>query len=264
MGGPSKAQEQQQTIANQQQQEGLQLQEQAQNLQKQGLAEEKPAIDYYTALTGGDRGKALAAAGGQISNITKGADTSRAQISDSTAPGAARDIALAQVDQGANSQVASTLNAQQTGAFDKLANLGAGIGAFSLQDLGAGLNSTSGAASTSGAVAQEQNAQKASTLSFLGSLAGAASSGAATAVKASDVRLKENFSLRANIGRIGIFRFNFIGDPTVHTGVIAQEVYAIYPSVVHVGGDDPSTDPWTVDYAALKRIIGDFASGPEV
>lgn len=262
MGGPSQAQTQQQNIASQQNQEGLQLEAQAQALQQKGLNEEQPAIDYYSALTSGDRGKALTAAGPTVSNISKQADTAKQQIADSVGPGAARDIATSNVTQGANSQVASALNTQYTSSFDKLANLGAGIGAFSLQDLGAGLNSTQSSASNYGQVTQEQNAQKASTLGFLGSLAGAAGTVGAGFAQSSDIRIKENIFFIRRIADVDIYEYNFIGKRDREIGVIAQEVYRTHPAAVYVGGDDPAINPWRVDYATLKRFVGDFYSGP--
>ena len=32
-------------------------------------------------------------------------------------------------------------------------------------------------------------------------------------------------------------------------GVFAQEAYAVMPQAVSVGGDDPKTNPWSVDYS---------------
>jgi len=258
MGGPSQAQTQQQNIAAQQNQEGLALEQQSLNLQQQGLNEEQPAINYYTALTSGNPNLALSAAAPQVSQISKSANTAQQQIADTIAPGAAQQIAQGQVIQGANTQLANTLNTTETSAFDKLANLGAGIGAFSLQDLGAGLGSVQSSASNYGQVSQEQNAQKASTLGLLGGLAG---TGASFFPTYSDRRLKGNVVFIGRIGPVNIYEFKFIGQSHREIGVIAQEVHAIYPQVVHVGGEDPAVDPWTVDYWALKRIIGQFYSG---
>jgi hypothetical protein len=38
-------------------------------------------------------------------------------------------------------------------------------------------------------------------------------------------------------------------------GLIAQEVYEIYPHAVGVGGDDENTNPWSVDYGKLTPLL---------
>ena len=38
-------------------------------------------------------------------------------------------------------------------------------------------------------------------------------------------------------------------------GLIAQEVYEIYPHAVGVGGDDENTSPWSVDYGKLTPLL---------
>ena len=39
------------------------------------------------------------------------------------------------------------------------------------------------------------------------------------------------------------------------TGFIAQQLYRYYPVAVTVGGDDPKTDPWQVDYSKLTPLL---------
>ena len=57
-----------------------------------------------------------------------------------------------------------------------------------------------------------------------------------------------------------MYEFNFIGESVHHTGMMAQEVYRLYPEVVLVG-NDKRRDPWRIDYETLKKIIGDFRHG---
>ncbi len=77
----------------------------------------------------------------------------------------------------------------------------------------------------------------------------------------SDRRLKENITDTAlgldALKRISVRDFHFISDPQkIKTqGFIAQELYTIYPYAVTVGGDDPNTNPWSVDYGRLTPLI---------
>jgi len=77
----------------------------------------------------------------------------------------------------------------------------------------------------------------------------------------SDIRLKEN--IRAtNFGldkllKIGVADYNYKTDTkkALETGFLAQQLYTIYPQAVKKGGDDPKTDPWTIDYGRLTPIL---------
>jgi len=77
----------------------------------------------------------------------------------------------------------------------------------------------------------------------------------------SDIRLKENiratrFGLNA-LKAIKVYDYNFKADTrkTLSTGVLAQELYKIYPQAVRVGGDDARTAPWVVDYSKLIPVL---------
>lgn len=76
----------------------------------------------------------------------------------------------------------------------------------------------------------------------------------------SDARLKENvvdtrYSIE-DLMRIRVRDYNFISTPgKTTTGVIAQDLYDIYPAAVTVGGGDSKTDPWGVDYGRLTPLI---------
>lgn len=77
----------------------------------------------------------------------------------------------------------------------------------------------------------------------------------------SDARLKENiratkFGLEA-LKAVKVYDYNFKADArkTLSTGVLAQELYKIYPQAVRVGGADAKTAPWVVDYSKLIPVL---------
>jgi len=178
MGGSNRAENTQQGIVDQQiSTSKLQNQESAEDRDRR-IKLQQPAIDFNTALSSGDRGAALSAMAPAIENNSRAAEHARGNINDSVGPGAARDFALANVAQGQAAGNASTLNNAYTASFDKLNNIGQGIGSFSLQELGAGIRSSEDSASTNNQIVQNNTAKKGQTLSFLGSLAGAAGSAA--------------------------------------------------------------------------------------
>jgi hypothetical protein len=77
----------------------------------------------------------------------------------------------------------------------------------------------------------------------------------------SDRRLKENIAPTARgldaLLKIQADDFNFIADKdkTRVQGFIAQDIFKIYPEAVSVGGDDPTTKPWSVDYGRLTPLL---------
>lgn len=145
---------------------------------------EQPAINLYSALTSGDPKAALTADAPVLGQISAGYQASKDSIFNSIAPGAGRDYALSELNVQSNAAKSSSLANQTAGAFDKLANIGAGYGAFSLNEVGASLNAYSGANAGLNQVGQQQAAAKASTMSFLGSLVGGASQVGAAALGA--------------------------------------------------------------------------------
>ena len=77
----------------------------------------------------------------------------------------------------------------------------------------------------------------------------------------SDRRLKENitptrFGL-AELMKLQAVDYNFIADAAkaVQTGFIAQDVNAVFPDAVTVGGDDPGTRPWSVNYGRVTPLL---------
>jgi len=77
----------------------------------------------------------------------------------------------------------------------------------------------------------------------------------------SDIRLKENIKESVNglsiVNKLRVVDYNFIEDSPNNrvTGFIAQEAYNILPSIVHVGGENVSENPWSIDYGKLTPYL---------
>ncbi len=76
----------------------------------------------------------------------------------------------------------------------------------------------------------------------------------------SDERLKTNIHPTkyglSDLMLIGVEDYNYKADLNVEfTGFLAQRLFKVFPQAVDVGGDNPNTDPWAVDYAALTPLI---------
>jgi hypothetical protein len=77
----------------------------------------------------------------------------------------------------------------------------------------------------------------------------------------SDARLKENIRPTAfgveDLMKLEVKDYNFKADTngTVLTGFLAQDLYRVIPQAVSVGGDDPTTNPWQVDYGKLTPFL---------
>jgi hypothetical protein len=68
--------------------------------------------------------------------------------------------------------------------------------------------------------------------------------------------LKENIQRLFGIAGLNVYAYNFKNRPGVlRIGMMAQEVYETYPEAVHVGGPDPLTNPWTIDYGKLSSLV---------
>jgi hypothetical protein len=76
----------------------------------------------------------------------------------------------------------------------------------------------------------------------------------------SDIRLKTNikesqYGLKT-ILNIQVKDYNYKDDLTrMQTGFIAQQLFEQFPQSVAVGGEDPKSDPWMVDYSRLSPVI---------
>jgi predicted nuclease with TOPRIM domain len=56
--------------------------------------------------------------------------------------------------------------------------------------------------------------------------------------------------------RIQVSDFNFKSTPGRNeTGFIAQQLYTVLPEVVRMGGTNPATDPWMVDYGRVTPLL---------
>ena len=174
MGGPSKSslnQQNQLTQLQYQTEQQALAQSQADYAQRNAL--QAPAIAFNQALSSGDPAAVLKALAPQAGNQSQATATAREGIFENTGPGAARDIGLAQNQiQGAN-QFANLESNAELQSFDKLANIGSGLGSFSLQELGAGISAGSAASSANQVSINAAEQSKASTLGFLGNLVGA-------------------------------------------------------------------------------------------
>lgn len=77
----------------------------------------------------------------------------------------------------------------------------------------------------------------------------------------SDRRLKENIKSThytiENLMKLGVVDYNYKSDATKTsmTGFIAQDLYEVFPDAVSKGGDNPKTNPWTVDYGKLTPLL---------
>jgi len=77
----------------------------------------------------------------------------------------------------------------------------------------------------------------------------------------SDARLKDHVGLFQDgfslVKRIQVRRYTFKSDPhkRVQVGFYAQELSEIWPDAVTPGGDDPTKNPWSVDYGKLTPLL---------
>lgn len=137
-----------------------------------------------------DRGSdVMAAAAPEISTITAGARDARAQIMESIPPGAARDLALANLPMQTAGATAETINKNRNDAYSNLAGLFQLLSGQGMDWFGGGLRGTEGASNTYSAgagilnnaagiennIMQAQAARQRALLGFFGNLAGTAS-----------------------------------------------------------------------------------------
>ena len=221
---------------------------------------QQPLIDRETALASGDRTKALSAAMPTISTLTAGYNAAKQQIMSSLPPGPGRDKALADLETQKYTGVASAQAQQVLSAPEMLANIASGLGAFSLQELGASLSGFSGASNSTAQGAnivnqqiQQQEAAKANQLGFIGGLASTAGS-LVSPIKISDLREKENVeafpgSVLKKILGIRVVTFDYKIGPKKQIGVIAQDVIRCFPEAVR-----EERGRYRVDYGTLAAI----------
>jgi hypothetical protein len=183
VGGPSGSDKKsERTDASGQQGIGSQFSTMAQNELTRMNQLEAPATSFYGNLVkagnSGDYSKLIAANAPQFTAISQQGQAAKENIYNTLPPGAARDYALGSLDTSKANSVASNLNSTYMSAFPALAQLGSQAGNTGLQEAGASLRGFEGAATTTNNVMSQDAASKASTMGFLGSLAGAAGSAA--------------------------------------------------------------------------------------
>ena len=240
------------------QQTALATQEQTQATanQAEALALEQPLITQQTALATGDRSSALAASMPTISTITGGFNASKEQIMNNVAPGPARDAALANLETNRATTTANTQAGMIENAPTTLANLGSGMGAFSMQQLGAALSGYSGASNSEQSVMNVQEQQQAAKMGVAGSVLGAAGTAAGGIFEGkSDRRLKQKIvPVRPTLDLLDgmpVFEFEYIAEPGFsRIGVIAQNALNVFPEAVKAD----ASGMWVVDYAQLAAV----------
>jgi len=157
-----------------QQQLSLASQENAESQQQYQAQQtlEAPEIATQTALASGNPSAVLAATAPTISTLSSQFPASQEQLMNTLPPGPARDAALAQLTTTKNSTIAGTEANLVQQAPGNLANIGAGLGAESLQQIGAALSGLSGANTSATGIAQEENASQANKVGLVSGLAG--------------------------------------------------------------------------------------------
>lgn len=139
----------------------------------------KTAENYYESLASGDPTKIMAAIGPAVSQIGSQTDQAKKNILASTPRGGAQDLALEEADISKAGQVGNLETQAYTGAFPALASLFQGGAGISVSQIANAVASAQGASQTTAQIGQEQAQGKATTMGFLGSLAGAAGMAAA-------------------------------------------------------------------------------------
>lgn len=133
----------------------------------------KEAEAYYSSLASGDPNKIMTAIGPAASGIEESTAAAKKNIAAFTPRGGAQDLALQEADISAAGQVGNLKTQAYTSAFPALASLFSGGAAISVNQIANAIASAQGASQTTANIGQEQAQGKASTMGFLGSLAGA-------------------------------------------------------------------------------------------
>ena len=143
----------------------------------------QPAIDFNKALASGSPEARLTAAAPIVGDITSSYKGARENIFSSLAPGAARDVAVADLERGRATETSRALASPFLSSFDKLAEMGGALSGLSLQNLGASLRagegssmSLYGAGQTRNAIMQAQAARQQALLGMFGDIAQGAGS----------------------------------------------------------------------------------------
>jgi hypothetical protein len=142
----------------------------------------KTATAHYTKLASGDPNAISTEVGPGTQKIAEEFDSAKQSISETTPRGGARDLALQEADISKAGAIGNVTNQAYEGAFPALAALsGKGVG-LSINEMSNAIAAFGGASNTAANLANQQEAGKAATLGFIGSLAGSGAEGAALAV----------------------------------------------------------------------------------
>ena len=261
-------------IQTQQQQNQIAQTAQAQSQEDRDrrVALEQPAIDKYTKLASGDRTAALEASMPVLSQVSQGYQAAKQSILNSVPAGPARDKAISDLEM---QKFTTTSGAQATAvsaAPDTLANIGSGLGAMSLQELGASISGYQSAGNLAGHVVQQSDQRKAQNLQLLGGLAGTAGSVAGQGIKTwgSDRRIKQDIfkveDILDRISDIEVYSYNYVAPRyagpdkkgTVHIGLMAQDVMKQFPEATGIdqkaGVEFLTVDPYAIASLALGAV----------
>lgn len=228
----------------------------AQEDRAQGKQLQNPLIEKELALASGDRKAAVQASMPTISKLSEGFAGAKQSIFNSLPAGAARDKAIAGLEIQKDTGIASAEANEVNKAPEILANIGSGLGAFSLQELGASLSGYGGASSANQGAGNMQMQQSEAKWGPIVGLAQAAG-GAAGAFKKSDRRLKSNIrpmeGLLLRTRKVPTVTFRYNADPErPQIGVIAQDLLAAqFPEAVRL---DEYTGMYMVDYGMIAAI----------
>ena len=172
-GNRKESKQRQEGLSRTQEESGRFFMDQSKQELEQRRKVQAPVIDYYTQLASGDPTKIMAASAVPLGNLAKATQQARANIME-MAPGAARTAALGQLGRESGGQQASFLNQSYLSAFPALQGLATESASTGLSAAGAGYRGVEGAATTNKGIMDTQQAEKASQLGLVGSLAGMA------------------------------------------------------------------------------------------
>ena len=145
---------------------------------------QQPAIQFAQGLASGNPADVTKAAGPQLAQISQQYAGAKQNILDTTPKGAAQDFSMMQLPQQQANATASLLGGEVNQGMNTLLGLGqnaqgalgnisSGLGGLSMQQLGAGLTASGQESGVNQSIMNAQAQQKATTMGFLGQLAGA-------------------------------------------------------------------------------------------
>jgi len=173
-GGPSAAEQAQTQLAQQQSAAAQQAQAQS----AASYATTSPGLgiaeNYYKALSSGDPQAIFKAASPSINAVIGNTEAAKRNIQLNMPKGGEQNLALEQADIAKASQIGNLETTAYTSSFPALANLAStGLG-LSVNEMANAIAGFQGASQSQSSIMQADAANKASTMGFLGSLAGGA------------------------------------------------------------------------------------------